>query len=244
VCVAFLTEDWSKPDKRRWGVDARRPVIVFSDLPMFRAGVEAVLQSAGFNPELPDDALAWARAQSSARQRFGVIFPVRLAADFTGLKRFAQLPGSAVVAVLTHPEPMMFTRALQSGAAGCVSAWDQAERYVAALRAAFECMVLLPVGIAHEMSHRANESFSRFEETRELGWLRELARGATVAVAAASNGVSEREMYRGLRGLYERLGASGRVDAIGRAIHLGWIDGGQQSHAISPASPWQIPDAD
>jgi DNA-binding NarL/FixJ family response regulator len=58
----------------------------------------------------------------------------------------------------------------------------------------------------------------------EVDWLRGLARGDTVAELAEAAAFSEREMYRQLGALYERLGAANRTQAIVRAAQLGLID--------------------
>ncbi len=55
----------------------------------------------------------------------------------------------------------------------------------------------------------------------ELAWLRFLASEETVADLAKRIGYSEREMYRRLRRLYSRVGASGRMGALLRVAPLG-----------------------
>jgi DNA-binding CsgD family transcriptional regulator len=60
----------------------------------------------------------------------------------------------------------------------------------------------------------------------DADWLRALARGDTVAELASAAAFSEREMYRQLGALYERLGAANRAQAIVRAAQLGLISPG------------------
>ena len=55
----------------------------------------------------------------------------------------------------------------------------------------------------------------------EIGWLAELASGETVARIADETGYSERAMFRRLHEVYERLGVSGRTEAIVAAERLG-----------------------
>ena len=58
----------------------------------------------------------------------------------------------------------------------------------------------------------------------ERCWLRWLAGGKTVASLAVAACYSEREMYRLLRKLYTRLGASGRTEALLAAQRYGLLD--------------------
>jgi DNA-binding CsgD family transcriptional regulator len=58
----------------------------------------------------------------------------------------------------------------------------------------------------------------------ELTWLRSLAAGETVTELSLSLGYSERELYRRLRRLYTRMGASGRTDALLRAVRWGLLE--------------------
>ncbi|MBB5082330.1 DNA-binding NarL/FixJ family response regulator [Nonomuraea endophytica] len=58
---------------------------------------------------------------------------------------------------------------------------------------------------------------------RELGWLRELSTGATVADVADRAGYSERMMFRLLRELYTRMRAGNRTEALLLARERGWL---------------------
>jgi DNA-binding NarL/FixJ family response regulator len=57
-----------------------------------------------------------------------------------------------------------------------------------------------------------------------ISWLQALASGETVAELSLRLGYSEREMYRRLRRLYSRIGATGRTDALLRASRWGLLD--------------------
>jgi DNA-binding CsgD family transcriptional regulator len=54
--------------------------------------------------------------------------------------------------------------------------------------------------------------------------LRLLGQGGTVAALAQSAAYSEREIHRLLAGIYRRLGASNRTDALLRAERWGLLD--------------------
>lgn len=58
----------------------------------------------------------------------------------------------------------------------------------------------------------------------EIEWLRAFARGARTAELAAAEGRSEREFYRILRRLWERLGVDSRTEAVALAARMGWLD--------------------
>jgi len=198
-----------------------RPVVVVSDVPVFRAGLEEALAKAGLSPEHPSDLKAWARNQSSTRRRCGAFVTVRAASDLEAIRELSHR-GVTVVAGLAFPEAMMFAYAIAAGATTCVALNAEPPAVVAAMSAAFQNLALLPSGIACEIARQAIATLSP-GETKDFQWLHDLAGGATVATLAATYGYSERQMYRNLRDLYGRIGASGRVDAIGRAIHLGLI---------------------
>jgi DNA-binding CsgD family transcriptional regulator len=61
-------------------------------------------------------------------------------------------------------------------------------------------------------------------DVEEVTWLRSLAAGETVAELSLRLGYSERELYRRLRRLYSKMGASGRTDALLRAVRWGLLE--------------------
>ena len=58
----------------------------------------------------------------------------------------------------------------------------------------------------------------------ERRWLTALAQGVTIAELAAVESYSERHLRRMLTGVYRRLGAECRVQALVRAARLGLFD--------------------
>jgi hypothetical protein len=87
---------------------------------------------------------------------------------------------------------------------------------------AFRGQAVLPKDAAEEIARAALAGIASTTEM-DVGWLRKLADGATVASLAAESGFSTRQMYRNLRGMYVHLGASRRLEAIERAVQLGLI---------------------
>jgi DNA-binding NarL/FixJ family response regulator len=67
-----------------------------------------------------------------------------------------------------------------------------------------------------------------FVDEEEADWLDALARGATVVGLADDYGYSERVMFRRLRDLYERLGASNRSEALINAVRFGLLHNGSE----------------
>jgi DNA-binding NarL/FixJ family response regulator len=57
----------------------------------------------------------------------------------------------------------------------------------------------------------------------EIGWLRRLADGVTVADLAKQVGYSERMMFRLLASVYARLGVDNHTKATIRARDEGWL---------------------
>ncbi len=57
----------------------------------------------------------------------------------------------------------------------------------------------------------------------EVGWLRFLSKGGTVAALARRVGRSERTMYRLLHRLYGRLGVNDRFEAMSALRDAGYV---------------------
>ena len=58
----------------------------------------------------------------------------------------------------------------------------------------------------------------------EIEWLRALGRGQRTIAVASEAGRSEREFYRTLQKLWQKLGVGGRSEAIRLASQMGWLD--------------------
>jgi DNA-binding NarL/FixJ family response regulator len=82
--------------------------------------------------------------------------------------------------------------------------------------------VLLPTGVLRALLKPAVDTAATLSE-REIGWLRRLREGFTVARLAKHAGYSERMMFRLLADLYAKLRVANRTDAIVYAREQGWI---------------------
>lgn len=184
----------------------------------FRRGVDAALETAGFQPvamgESPDAVLATLRLPD------GCETVTRLAAD-----------GVVVVALLPEPTPEAHAHAFSHGAGGTVDWHADPEEIVAALRAALEGRTRLPIPIAHALAGEwPNLHAPRPEvDEEEIEWLTALASGITVSRLADETGYSERVMFRKLADLYGRLGVTGRAEAIVAAERLGLLESEPES---------------
>jgi DNA-binding NarL/FixJ family response regulator len=92
------------------------------------------------------------------------------------------------------------------------------------LEAAVSGVSLLPSDVLRALSeHRAITASGPDISDREVEWLRELAKGTTVAQLAERSGYSERAMFRLLRLLYARMQVQGRTEALMHAQQRGWL---------------------
>lgn len=198
-----------------------RPVVVISDIPVFRVGLACELARAGFTDQQPSDVIAWARGLSSMRSPGGAFVPVHSASNLNDVRELS-LHGVRTVAVLSHPEPVIFALVIAAGAATGVAHDADPGSFIDAMSAAFMGNTLLPVSVAFALARLASSQSSPGPRM-EISWLRQLAAGATVASLAEANGMSERQLYRCLHDLYERIGASHRIQAIERAAQLGLL---------------------
>jgi DNA-binding NarL/FixJ family response regulator len=117
-----------------------------------------------------------------------------------------------------------YREAFRFGATAAV-AWDETpENVVKVVRACLDGFCLLPVGIAQGLVTAQSYEESPFLTEWERRYLQRLANGATVAEVAREASYSEREMFRLLHQLYQRLGARSRTEALVKAARLGLLD--------------------
>jgi DNA-binding NarL/FixJ family response regulator len=197
-------------------------IAVLDPLPVFRQGLMAVLGDSSFEVRSPDDLLTWIREE---RRPF-VLITLLSSDDWTLLARLRETrPDTTVIAVLADASLHSHVHAILSGAVAAVSRDALPET----LRKVFEAAVagesLLPVEVVRALtgSQPMQEKDESTPSTEEIGWLRELAFGTTVAQVADQAGYSERAMFRLLRALYRRVGARNRTEALMRAQERGWL---------------------
>lgn len=193
---------------------------VVDPLPLYARGLAATLNDAGYPTDLPEDLLGWVRRPGDA----AVLLTVLDEAEWGLLHAVRQVsPDTRVLAVVGRADTSAHLRAVAAGAVA-VLARDAAPPLVLdVLREALAGRSVLPTEVLQDLVRDRAPDDHRPASADEIGWLRELATGATVTQLAERVGYSERMIYRRLAGLYDRLGVSSRTQAIVRARDEGWL---------------------
>jgi DNA-binding NarL/FixJ family response regulator len=187
--------------------------------PVYRRGLGIGLTEAGYVVQQPTDVAAWARGTgrkiavtTDSDAALAVLDDVR-----------EQSPDVVSVILIEEPNLAGYSRAL----ARCTCAVPlhaELDDVLTAIRAAANGYTLMPIDIARDLTAQGDATAPLPQlSDRELRWLRALADNGTVLSLARSSGYSEREMYRLLSALYERLGTSTRTSALLRADRLGLL---------------------
>ncbi len=130
----------------------------------------------------------------------------------------------AVVELVTDDGVGSFTAAVRRGAFGVLDPATELDHAVEVVAAAAAGLVLVPGRVDAALLDQHGAFTPPPVDDGERGWLRWLGSGGTVAALAEASAYSEREMYRLLRRLYTRLGASGRTEALLLAERWGLLD--------------------
>lgn len=197
------------------------PVAIIDVVPSYRLGLSAAFGEAGFKTEEPLDLEEWTRLPGPRV----LLVTVAVLDDCDVITRFAGGGDDlAVVALLRHPTAEMYIRALQAGAAGAASWTSSPEFVIATVHAARDRQVLLP----HDILQTIAAGITLSDELRtispaEIKWLQMMGNGHTVGELARAVGYSEREMFRLLRHLYDRMGVRNRTEALLKAAQCGLL---------------------
>ncbi len=194
-------------------------ILVHEPVEVFRRGLVALLADAGFDASAPAEIEESARQPTVDAALVGVHGPDELALVARIRRARADLP---VIAVVATPDPADYAAAIRAGAFAAAARKSDAVRLVATTRAALGGCAALPLEVARRLADAPLAAQVTLEET-QVRWLRELARGATVATLARTSGYSERSFYRLLGALYERLGVRNRNEAIVAAAKQGLV---------------------
>jgi DNA-binding NarL/FixJ family response regulator len=197
----------------------RVEVAVVDPLPLFRSGVLAALgkgTALSTAIELQD----WLAAHPTS------ILLLTLDGDEARevLHRYRSHADVHIVGVLPSYTVISAADALRSGAVHVMPRQADAARVRAVVQQVTAGAVELPIAVVRASVQRAGATTrSDMPSDEELGWLRVLARGGTVAALAESAALSERVVYRRLAKLYRRLGVPNRSQAIILARDEGWL---------------------
>jgi DNA-binding NarL/FixJ family response regulator len=131
-----------------------------------------------------------------------------------------------VVALVDPGDVTATAHALWHGAVAAVDWRADPERIVEVAEAASRGDTLLPMAVARSLAVGGADPHAERPEMdeEEVEWLEALAAGGTVVGLAEDYGYSERAMFRRLRDLYARLGASNRAEALIAATRLGILE--------------------
>jgi DNA-binding NarL/FixJ family response regulator len=197
------------------------PVAIVDPLPMFRRGVVAVLSTAGYAADEPEDVVAWANQASTAV----VLLTLGADRDWQMLGQLQERLRTAVIALVDDVDAVTAASALRAGARSVLSRQVTAVVLCRTIDATLDGQAVLPSEAAAVLA--AGEAISdrggAMPSEEQRTWLQRLASGTTVARLASDAGYSERAMYRLLQALYEQMGVDGRMQAIIRAQTRGWL---------------------
>ena len=197
------------------------PVALLTPFPAFKRGLASMLADTSFATEEPDDPTAWV---ATAGNRI-VLVAVPSARDVGLVIDLLQTEDDlVVVALLPEITPEAVREAVLAGACA-VAGWDaSSDELVAMLTAGVESRSILPTHLLQELATiQGNDSTVAELDPEQIEWLRALAGGMTVNQLAESISYSEREVYRLLRALYDRLGVGNRTGALIWAAQRGIV---------------------
>jgi DNA-binding NarL/FixJ family response regulator len=198
-------------------------ISVVGGKPTWQRGMEAMITDLGYGAVSFGDLASWRPGRGG---RAVVVF-VPFDEQVDALVDFAtEHPHIPVVAVVPDLDLASFAQVLRAGAWGAVDDSDSESVLKEAIGSAVADRVSVPLPIMRAMARRIpppNEVDVIVDDT-EAGWLRALAAGDTVAGLAERIGYSERETYRLLGSLYEKLGVTNRTEAIIWATRHGLLD--------------------
>jgi DNA-binding NarL/FixJ family response regulator len=180
----------------------------------------AVLGDVGFEPQNHEELLSWIREE----RRPVVLLSLLSSEDWRLLARLREARADTmVIAVLADAKTSSHVQAILGGAIAAITrdALPQTVRKV--FDAAIAGESILPVEVVRGLTTSQPSPEEWVPSPQEVGWLRELAFGTTVAQLADRAGYSERAMFRLLRNLYVRIGARSRMEALIRAHDRGWL---------------------
>jgi DNA-binding NarL/FixJ family response regulator len=163
---------------------------------------------------------AQALALTAVHQPDVVVLDIQMP-DINGIEVARQLrhAGSAVgILILTaFDDPPYIKAALEVGANGYILKSSEADDLVEAVHAVYEGQQVLDIKLKE--THSRDTAAIKLTE-RELDVLRLTARGLTNRAIGFELSISDRTVQGHLANIYEKLGASGRAEAVAQAITL------------------------
>jgi DNA-binding NarL/FixJ family response regulator len=217
LCAAGMRDDRRKSLP---GGGGRREVAVLDPLPLVRLGALAAL-GGGVELASGDDLTAWLDRQTSGI----LLLTVHDEDSWSRLAAAEHHADVRTVAVLAPFTETRAARALRLGAAHVAARDNSAEAFRRVVRDVEDGIVRVPLSVMRAATAVPRHGVRRDVEMSdaELGWLRSLAEGRTMASVAAGSGYSERALYRKLSEVYRALGVANRTQALIVARDEGWL---------------------
>lgn len=190
---------------KRIGIVARTPTV--------QRGLVSVLADSGYKPVPLADLESWTPGTGGS----AVIVVVRDEDMKKSVRLFCDdHPHVPLVGISPDPTVGALAEIIRIGAATAVGEDDPTEQLIGALQNALNGLTLLPLDIARAMAARVPPPAdpSAWITEDELGWLNSLTKRVTVPELARNAGYSEREMFRVLQRMYQRIGVTSRTEAI------------------------------
>lgn len=199
--------------------DARLCVAIVERLPAYRHGLALGFAEHGFEVD------ELAALDDTITTADGVAVTVDGQADWRTLAALAETPDRpVVVALLEDASVAHYRRALRLGLEGAVPRAAPIEEIVGAVEAALTGTILLSSQIARQLADGTEADERLPISDSEIGWLRSMAEGVTIAEMAHGARYSQRQMHRMIANLYKRIGAANRQQALVLATRYGILD--------------------
>ena len=195
---------------------------VCDPLPVFRYGLLCALGVGGVDLATVEEARVWLAGRTA-----GVLL-LTLNND-AALALLDQLRGRqtsvSVVVVIPTASEIEVANVLRAGAVNYVPREAPTSRFREVVDETLRGSVTLTIAALHAAvapPHLRTSALNGPSDV-EVGWLRQLAAGSTVAALSEAAGYSERMMFRKLRDLYWRLGVDSKTGALMLAQNAGWL---------------------
>jgi DNA-binding NarL/FixJ family response regulator len=194
---------------------------VSADLPALARGLAAILRLGDFDVTVPGDVHAWLVEADDPV----LVLALETPDPETVVDLRRRRPDAEVVVLLPDPDEQSLVGAFKAGAAAVASWRVTPEVLLPLIGAVTAHLAVLPPHLVRRLTSQVDaRPVWLHAGSHEAGWLRALAAGSTVADLASAHAYSEREMYRLLADVYDRLGVGGRIPALMLAARYGLLD--------------------
>ncbi len=179
-----------------------------------------VLSVVGHQTETPSDLVRWARRRTSAL----VLMTLTGDSEWRLLARLREAGVTVPIMVLIDAGSVeQGVRAVRIGARSVLPRSIAGDALQWTATATMDGHSVLPAEVVARLATGVPPEIVQAVPPDRIGWLQQLASGATVAQLADRVGYSERAMFRLLNALYRDIGARNRIEALMLARDKGWI---------------------